>query len=42
MKLKIKKIGKDLIGLNKLGHTFKLNGNGVWVQITNKELFKLS
>ena len=42
MKLNIKKIGKDLIGLNKFGHTFRLNGNGVWVQLNNKELFKLS
>ena len=42
MKRNIKKIGKDLISINKLGHTFRLNGNGVWVQINNKELFKLA
>ena len=41
MKLNIKKIGKDLIALNKKGHIFKLNGDGVWVQLNNKELFNI-
>jgi hypothetical protein len=41
MKLNIKKIGQHLMAVNSNGHIFKLNGNGVWVQLNNKELFKL-
>jgi|TARA_R100001244_G_scaffold83334_1_gene64339 hypothetical protein len=38
---KIKKLNKELIGFDKFNNFFKLDGNGVWVQISNKELMKL-
>lgn len=37
----IKKINGELLGVDKLNNLFRLNGNGVWVQITNQELIKL-
>jgi hypothetical protein len=39
--MKIKKTKSELIMRDKNGNVFKLNGNGVWVQITPLELFKL-
>tara|TARA_R110002051_G_scaffold276867_1_gene338244 strand:- start:2356 stop:2481 length:126 start_codon:yes stop_codon:yes gene_type:complete len=38
---KIKKLKSNLIGIDKFNNFFKLDGNGVWVQISNKELMKL-
>jgi len=38
----VKKVGKELIALEKTGNVFvRLDGNGVWQEMTNKELFKL-
>jgi len=39
--MKIKKTKSELIMKDKNGNIFKLDGNGVWVQITSSDLFKL-
>lgn len=41
MKAKAITILGHLVKLNEKGHFFRLNGIGVWTQITSKELFKL-
>lgn len=37
----LKQINGQLIGIDKNGVVSKLNGNGVWVQLNCKELFKI-
>tara|TARA_B110000902_G_scaffold261871_1_gene337570 strand:+ start:678 stop:809 length:132 start_codon:yes stop_codon:yes gene_type:complete len=41
MKSKAITIEGNLVKINDKGHFFRLNGNGVWVQINNEEIFKL-
>ena len=37
-----KTVKNNVIGLHKsTGHLFKIDGNGVWQQISEKELFKM-
>ena len=41
MKGKAIVIDGHLVKLDKEGNFFRLNGSGVWVQISNQELFKI-
>lgn len=41
MKFKVITIEGNLVKINDKGHFFRLNGNGVWIQISNKILFNL-
>ena len=41
MKGKAFAIGNHLFKLSDKGVFFQLNGNGVWVQLSTKELYKL-
>ena len=37
----IKIINGEILGIDKLNNLFRLNGNGIWVQFNNNELFEI-
>lgn len=37
----IKKLNGELLAIDKFNNLFKLNGNGHWVKLSNKEVMKL-
>ena len=41
MRSKAVTIAGHLIKINSEGMIFRLNGNGIWVEISNKELYEL-